>query len=196
MVVRKSALAICILTIFAAGFGLAHSDYQCPPLWTHYQNNCYGYFGNISAWFYAEDHCQSFISPTNSSKTGHLVSIKNADENHFVFTLWNSSLVSGLDWNQWFGDFNFVNALWTGLNDYQRKPFDFVWSDGTPFNKSSYSNWAELEPDDKNGTEWCVIMWNTINSHLPADLRNYPDVWSDGSCNRPLSYICKLNLED
>ena len=194
MIVRKTTLALFSLIIFATGIGLAQNYKLCPPLWTHYQNNCYRFFGTVSAWFYAEDHCRSFTSPA-SSKAGHLVSIHNSDENHFVSTLWNSSLISGLDWNQWPGDFNFVNALWTGLNDYQRKPYDFVWTDGTPYNKTSYNNWREGDPNNLNGTEWCVFMWNTINSHMP-DHHKYPDVWADGSCDRPLPYICKLSLED
>ena len=122
MTVKKTILAIFILIIFATGIGLAQNDHQCPSLWTRYQNNCHRFFGNISSWLYAEDYCLNFTSPASSRKSAHLVSIHNSDENHFVSTLWNSSLISGLDWNKWPGDFNFVNAVWMGLNDYLRKP--------------------------------------------------------------------------
>ena len=182
------------MLIISTGFSLAQNCQQCPSLWTRYQNNCYRFFGKVSSWFYAEDHCLTFTSP-NSKKSGHLVSVHSAYENQFIFTLWNTSLLSELDWKDYYGAFNRANAVWMGLNDYQRKPFDFVWTDGTYYNNmTSYSNWLPGEPNDQNGTEWCVHMWNTINSDEYS--RKFPDKWNDGSCDRPLPFICKLSLDD
>ena len=67
-------------------------------------------------------------------------------------------------------------SMWIGLNDRikQRK---FVWSDGTPFNGSVYSNWRDGEPNDWSGQEDCVELYN--------------NGWNDLACSRNHYYMCE-----
>ena len=65
--------------------------------------------------------------------------------------------------------------FWIGLND-RRKENVFVWSDGTPYNKSIYSNWYPNEPNDIGGED-CVELFLAQ--------------WNDNSCMKEKSYICE-----
>ena len=91
---------------------------------------------------------------------GDLVSIKDIKETEFIKYLISVSKLS---------------FAWIGLNDRLMEG-QFVWSDGTPFNSSVYSNWADSEP---NGAvhENCVELEN--------------NQWIDRSCNTFRHYICE-----
>ncbi|KAJ7393783.1 hypothetical protein OS493_003442 [Desmophyllum pertusum] len=92
---------------------------------------------------------------------GDLVSIEDEKEMDFVNKI--SSMFKG-------------NDKWIGLND-RLKEDQFVWSDGTPFNRSrSYSNWRNKEPNNK-GNEDCVEL--------------YYNIWNDDSCSGTNFYICE-----
>lgn len=64
---------------------------------------------------------------------------------------------------------------WIGLND-RRNESQFVWSDGTPYNRSVYSNWYPGEPNDRAGED-CVEL--------------YGSRWNDDNCKKEYSYICE-----
>ena len=64
---------------------------------------------------------------------------------------------------------------WIGLNDRQNESL-FVWSDGTPYNRSVYSNWYPNEPNDRAGED-CVEL------HLST--------WNDNGCKKEFGYICE-----
>ena len=95
------------------------------------------------------------------SSDGDLVSIENQSEMSFVYN--KSSVV----WNQ---------RYWIGLND-RRNESQFVWSDGTPYNASVYSNWRQGEPNDGGGAEDCVELFRTS--------------WNDNECHDEYGYICE-----
>ena len=89
---------------------------------------------------------------------GDLVSIASQSEMSFVS---NKSL-----WNQHY---------WIGLNDRRNESL-FVWSDGTPYNASVYSNWHPGEPNDRAGED-CVELFRAR--------------WNDNGCNDEFGYICE-----
>lgn len=69
---------------------------------------------------------------------GHLATIRNEDENRWVFSKFGS----------------YGGALWIGLNDRQ-KAFEFTWTSGEPV---SYTNWGGGQPDNCNGVEFYTHM--------------------------------------
>ncbi|KAL9966601.1 hypothetical protein ACROYT_G024703 [Oculina patagonica] len=71
--------------------------------------------------------------------------------------------------------------LWIGLND-QRDEDQFVWSDGTPFNQTSYKNWGPGEPNNHDGAEHCVVMFNKV--------------WEDSDCAKEYGYICETDIDE
>ena len=91
---------------------------------------------------------------------GDLVSITNKSEMSFI----NGISSKGVN-----------EHYWIGLND-QRNESQFVWSDGTPYNASVYSNWYPGEPSDLAGED-CV----ELNGRH----------WNDNSCKKENGYICK-----
>ena len=91
---------------------------------------------------------------------GDLVSIASQPEMSFVYN--KSSKVL----NQHY---------WIGLNDRHNES-QFVWSDGTPYNSSVYSNWKLGEPNDQAGED-CVELHRTQ--------------WNDNGCNKEFAYICE-----
>jgi len=91
---------------------------------------------------------------------GDLVSIASQSEMNFVYN--KSSKV-------------WIPHYWIGLND-QRNESQFVWSDGTPYNASVYSNWYPKEPNNQGGED-CVEMYGTS--------------WNDLNCKTEYGYICE-----
>ncbi len=72
--------------------------------------------------------------------TGHLVTINDQAENDWVFST-----------------FGHKGLLWTGLNDAANEG-DFVWASGEV---APYRNWGSSEPNDLNGNEDYVHIWNS-----------------------------------
>ena len=103
-------------------------------------------------WDNARSYCLSY--------GGDLVSVSNISEMDFI-----TSKTSKAD----------IEYFWIGLND-RRKENVFVWSDGTPYNKSIYSNWYPNEPNNAGGED-CVELFKTQ--------------WNDNSCMKEKSYICE-----
>ena len=78
---------------------------------------------------------------------------------------------------------SFVNDIsvwnqryWIGLND-RRSESQFVWSDGTSYNASVYSNWHLGQPDDYGAGEDCVELRGSR--------------WNDFGCKYKFGYICE-----
>jgi hypothetical protein len=72
---------------------------------------------------------------------GHLATIRNADENQWVFSTFGS----------------YGGALWIGLTD-RDKVFTFKWVSGEPL---SYTNFSGDQPDNgTGGIEYYVHIWN------------------------------------
>ena len=129
----------------------------CPTGWHGYGNSCYLFrIRSLHVrglnWDNARSYCLSF--------DGDLVSVANRSEMEFIK---NETSKAGSEY------------FWIGLND-RRKENVFVWSDGTPYNKSIYSNWYPNEPNDSGGED-CVEL--------------FPTQWNDNSCMKEKSYICE-----
>ena len=129
----------------------------CPTGWHGYGNSCYLFrIRSLHVrglnWDNARSYCLSF--------DGDLVSVANRSEMEFIK---NETSKAGSEY------------FWIGLND-RRKENVFVWSDGTPYNKSIYSNWYPNEPNDFDGED-CVEL--------------FPTQWNDNSCMKEKSYICE-----
>ena len=130
---------------------------DCPNGWDGYGNSCYKFVvQSLSVrglnWENARRDCLGY--------GGDLVSIANQSEMSFIYG--KSSKVQ----NQHY---------WIGLNDRLNESL-FVWSDGTPYNASVYSNWHPGEPNDRAGED-CVELHRTR--------------WNDNGCNDEFGYICE-----
>ena len=133
---------------------------HCLSGWDGYGNSCYKFVIQSSSmrgrnWENARRDCLGY--------GGDLVSIASQSEMSFIYN--RSSKV----WNEHY---------WIGLND-QRNESQFVWSDGTPYNASVYSNWYPGEPNDRAGEEDCVELFRTS--------------WNDNVCEEEYGYICEKN---
>ena len=129
---------------------------DCPIGWDGYGNSCYKVvFQSILSrglnWENARRDCLD--------SGGDLVSIASQSEMSFVS---NKSLSN--------------QHYWIGLND-RLSESRFVWSDGTPYNASVYSNWRPGEPNDRGGED-CVELYRTR--------------WNDNGCQDEFGYICEI----
>ena len=131
---------------------------DCPLGWDELEDSCYKmmtkfqYSAKLS-WEDARAVCVGL--------EGDLVSIDNEKEMEFIKNISSK--------------FRFFE-LWIGLND-RLKEDQFVWSDGTPFNRFwSYNNWNYGEPNN-SGNEDCVVLHKLK--------------WNDLSCFRTIFYICE-----
>ena len=95
---------------------------------------------------------------------GDLVSIASQSEMSFIHNRSPNSL---------------KHVYWIGLND-RRNESQFVWSDGTPYNASVYSNWFSGEPNDRDGED-CVELYS-----------NGGNGWNDNGCEKEFGYICEI----
>ena len=107
-------------------------------------------------WKDAVEECRS---PPNN---GDLLSVKNKYEMDFI-----NEISSRFVYHK--------QQLWIGLND-QRNEGKFVWSDGTPFNRSVYNNWGQGEPNNHGG-EHCAALYNKV--------------WFDDDCTKEYGFICE-----
>lgn len=96
---------------------------------------------------------------------GHLATIRNAEEQNWVFSTFGS----------------YHGALWIGLTD-REKVFSFTWTSGEPLR---YTNWSDTEPDNgTGGIEYYTHMWpEGIQGANPPpagkwnDYANVNDIW-------------------
>ncbi|XP_015748259.1 PREDICTED: C-type lectin domain family 4 member M-like [Acropora digitifera] len=143
--------------IFLTWFVLLYTASACPTGWYGFGNSCYLFRVrslNVRGlnWDNARSYCLSY--------NGDLASVSNRSEMDFIKTKTSKAA---------------REYFWIGLND-RRKENVFVWSDGTPYNKSIYSNWYPNEPNDSGGED-CVEL--------------FPAQWNDNSCMKEKSYICE-----
>lgn len=129
---------------------------DCPAGWYGFEDSCYLLSSSALAvrglsWYEARSKCIIY--------GGDLVSVANKEEMDFI------NIKSSRD-----------THYWIGLNDLRAEDI-FVWSDGTPYNRSVYSNWYPREPNDVNDDEDCVELVNTT--------------WNDDNCKKEHNYICK-----
>ncbi|XP_033102553.1 alpha-N-acetylgalactosamine-specific lectin-like [Anneissia japonica] len=164
----KLFLGISIL-LTATKSSAAEACNVCPAFWVPFQGSCYRVFGKKLSWSAAEESCKQLF---NKKVVGHLVSIRNADENRFVSQLWDSSTGGSTDSSN--------RAYWIGLSD-RAKEGSFVWTDNKK--EGSYTNWKRSEPNN-HGNEDCA--------HVLKDSDGKILLWNDTECHRTLSYVCEL----
>ena len=130
---------------------------DCPTEWDGFDDSCYKVmtsfvYSQRLSWENARAVCLGY--------GGDLISIRDEKEEEFI-----NSLSS---------DFR-NDLLWIGLNDRVNEG-QFVWSDGTYFNSSVYSNWRTGDPSH-TGNEDCVGLRNNL--------------WNDQPCSYVRFYICE-----
>ncbi|XP_078354170.1 uncharacterized protein LOC144638790 isoform X2 [Oculina patagonica] len=121
---------------------------ECSTEWTRYESFCYKASQRQASWEDARKECLDLHSD--------LVSITSSAENNFI----NTTLIPG------------EGGHWIGLNDKAQEGV-FQWSDGTPYNFSSFRE----EDTSKGDVSNCVVS-------------NDGD-WSDKKCSRLRPYVCK-----
>ena len=89
-------IRIVALSVFVFCFTEATEDTKCPSYWTRFRNSCYRFYGEPLSHDAAASRCHESITPDGSA-IGCLVSIHDHDENSFVYQLWQSSFIDGLD---------------------------------------------------------------------------------------------------
>lgn len=128
---------------------------ECSTDWTQYGSHCYKVFQVEVSWDDARQECLDLNSD--------LASITNIAENSFIKTAFL------LDQTE---------KIWIGLNDREKED-EFHWSDGTPFNFSSF-----ISSDPKQGRHKnCVLMRNDGK-------------WFEQTCSLKKHYICKKRGEN
>lgn len=98
-------------------------------------------------------------SPLNN---GDLLSVENKYEMDFI-----NEISSKFGYHK--------QLLWIGLNDQQNEGI-FIWSDGTSYNRSEYTNWGPGEPSNQGG-ERCVTLLDKV--------------WNNDDCTKEYGYICE-----
>ena len=125
--------------------------------WIHHEGECYHAANGASSWFKARGKCMAI--------GGHLVSIASKEENEFI-----ASMIPR----------TYPQTVWIGMYESETGPY--IWSDGSP---EKYTNFEKDQPDDKHGSERCVIM--SVES----------GEWRDQNCEKGWSsYVCKKHDSD
>ncbi|XP_076033572.1 macrophage mannose receptor 1-like isoform X5 [Oratosquilla oratoria] len=135
-------------------------DVLCPEGWVAWDNYCYYFSKETATWDTAHTYCQSNYGSI-------LASIKNADENDFIF----KTMKGGTSIN-----------TWIGLHD-DDKGKKWRWVDDSDF--IYYKNWADGEPNHHNNAEHCGELRTTSNSK---------GKWNDMTCYTRNYYVCKMTV--
>ncbi|XP_065683392.1 uncharacterized protein LOC100215503 isoform X1 [Hydra vulgaris] len=134
---------------------------NCSIGWTKYNNLCYKLFSDYSdraSWPEARERCSIY--------GGNLATIPSDDIQKQLRSMVRNSYTS----------------VWIGLND-QAEEHSFKWSNGEIIFPSSYTNWAQGEPNDVEGTENCVEISTSSGQ------------WNDNQCSSQQSFLCEHTLE-
>ncbi|XP_030266572.1 C-type lectin domain family 4 member E-like [Sparus aurata] len=145
---------------------------KCQEGWEQNGPQCYYFSTDELTWEQARDECRR--------DGADLVKIESEDEQLFLMQKLRDKMVEKED------------KFWIGLTDSVTED-TWLWTDGTPLNKS-LTFWSEREPDDWKGVnnasvngEDCVRMGEKYGSHLKC--------WFDKSCMAPQKRICEKSAE-
>ncbi len=125
---------------------------------------CYG-FNRQTGWFNSDSEC--------SSRGMHLVRVDDAAENQWIRDTADAAGYHG--------------SIWIGASD-RRVEGSWEWIDGTEFWHGRvggmpvgglYSNWATNQPNNANGNEDCVAMFQSSG------------LWFDETCSNDRAYLCE-----
>lgn len=152
-----ATLKMTSIALFLLMAAASTSSLDCPTEWDGFDDSCYKV---MTSFVYSQRLNWENARAVCLGYGGDLVSIRDEKEEEFI-----SSLSS---------DFR-NDLLWIGLNDRVNEG-QFVWSDGTYFNSSVYSNWRTGDPSH-TGNEDCVGLRNNL--------------WNDQPCSYVRFYICE-----
>ncbi|XP_020615528.1 macrophage mannose receptor 1-like isoform X2 [Orbicella faveolata] len=155
---KRMTVKVRFLALLPLVATIASAVLDCPPGWDEFDDSCYKV---MTSFVYSQSLSWDNARAVCLGYGGDLVSIENAREMEFI-RLRYAEYIS--------------YSMWIGLND-RIKQREFVWSDGTPFNGSVYSNWRDGEPNDWSGQEDCVELYN--------------NGWNDLACSRNHYYMCE-----
>ena len=116
----------------------------CKDGWTGFNLNCYKFTEKRGNWHECESECKEMNS--------NMSSILSKAENEFVKSLAKR---------------NKKNFVWLGAKKQEEPPKKFVWTDGSPFD---FTSWMKGEPSNQDGwNENCIEM-------LPHENGNWNDL--------------------
>ena len=121
-------------------------------------SSCYRFSLNKRTWYSAKSDCEA---------SGSRLAVLNTEEVQ-------QALVGALS-------FHYVGMTWIGLHRDPKSNSQWLWVDGS---SADYTNWAQGEPNNEQGTEDCV--------GIPSSLA--PANWSDLACDISLFYVCELTI--
>ncbi len=181
--VSASLALLLVVAIFSLPNNVsstASSTPACPPLWMQFRSQCYRFYGGPKDWASAERHCRQTYH-CDGAVNAHLVSIHTDEENDFIYNLWQTTLVEGLDANSFEQHANRANGLWLGLYEKNTNNY-YYWSDGSSLD---FVRWSSGQPDNSewfsNAGEGCGHMWKIVENR-----------WNDIPCGHLMPYVCKM----
>nr|XP_006825995.1 PREDICTED: uncharacterized protein LOC102803919 [Saccoglossus kowalevskii] len=146
---------------------------DCPSGWSEYNDQCYKYYSTLKSATAAEDYCQSV--------GGHLVTVRNENEQTFV-----SSLVQDSSSSIWIGFWQIDDGCWRWiedpLDDDSYCQYGNTYSNG-PIN-DAWTYWNTNEPNDSGGED-CAHLW-------PATTVGHR--WNDLDCSNAFPFLCKTGI--
>ena len=135
---------------------------DCKPPWMSIETGCYLFQRSNSTWYEARRDCQQ--------KGGYLVEIDSEEEQEAILKRIG---ITGLERDL---------GVWIGLTDIFHDG-TWVWDHlGRPLDFSR--NWAEGEPDNRNGLEHCAALNLNVGG-------SWSDVGCDSVMTEQYSSICE-----
>uniref|UniRef100_A0A671XE43 C-type lectin domain-containing protein n=1 Tax=Sparus aurata TaxID=8175 RepID=A0A671XE43_SPAAU len=158
--------ALLLAAVIALGY-ISDTCHKCQEGWEQNGPQCY-YFSTVKlTWEQARERCRR--------DGADLVKIESEDEQTLRDKMTEPE-----------------DKFWIGLTDSVTEG-TWLWTDGTPLNKS-LTFWSKGEPDDWKGVnnenvdgEDCVRMGEKSGSHLKC--------WFDKFCTAPQKRICEKSAE-
>ncbi len=142
----------------ATGTGVAGERYTAD-----FNGHTYQFIDEDTTWEEARQAC--------IARGGHLATITSADEQKYLEGLYNN--INGNERGPWFGAYS--DGAYGGDKN------DWCWVTGEKWN---YTNWAEGEPSNAEGTEWFTHFWNDMM---------WNDISNDDNRDSQKGYICEYD---
>ncbi len=105
------------------------------------------------------------------ARGGHLATVTSAEEQKYLEGLFNN--INGNERGPWFGAYS--DGAYGGDKN------DWCWVTGEKWN---YTNWADGEPSNAEGTEWFTHFWNDMK---------WNDINNDDTRDSQKGYICEYD---
>ncbi len=142
----------------ATGTGVAGERYTA-----EFNGHSYQLIDENTTWEEARQAC--------IARGGHLATVTSADEQKYLEGLFNN--IYGNERGPWFGAYS--DGAYGGDKN------DWCWVTGEKWN---YTNWAEGEPSNAEGTEWFTHFWYDMQ---------WNDISNDDNRDSQNGYICEYD---